>query len=94
MHVHNVSSYAPPGYRLARTEYEGGATKHVFARIDDATSEVALECVPGDAAEERGYLEAFREMHTPKAPEPLPAPVGPPPEPEHPVAVVKPRRRS
>jgi hypothetical protein len=64
MHVHNVSSYAPPGYRLARTEYEGGTTKHVFASIDDARREIALECAPADAAEEVGYLEKFRDFHT------------------------------
>jgi len=68
MHVHNVSSYAPPGYQLAQTLYEGGATKHVFARVDSPSDTVTLECIPSSAAEEIGYLESFRDMHTPKAP--------------------------
>lgn len=70
MHVHKVRDYAPPGYKLARTEYADGLTRHVFARVGDAGSEIALECAPSDAAEEIGYLEKFRDMHTPK-----PAPV-------------------
>lgn len=85
MHVNNVSSYAPPGYKLARTEYEGGRTKHVFCLVASPSSEIALECAPSDAAEEAGYLEKFRELHTPKAPEPAP-------EPE--LVVKPPRKRS
>lgn len=68
MHVHNVRDYAPPGYQLARTEYVDNRTKHVFSREGDASSEIALECAPSSAAEEIGYLESFRDMHTPKAP--------------------------
>lgn len=72
MHVHNVSDFAPPGYRLARTEYEG-CTRHVFARLDGSGDELALECRPASAAEEVGYLEAFQALHTPKPAEPTEA---------------------
>lgn len=86
MHVHNVSSYAPPGHKLARTEYIDGRTVHVFT--DSSGAEARLEFFAADAAEERGYLEKFQAMHTPKAPEPRPALVEPLPAP------VKPRRRT
>ena len=90
MHLSNVSDFAPPGYQLARTEYDG-CTRHVFARLDDPSREIALECRPANAAEETDYLEAFRDMHTPK---PEAKPVLPEPASEVAVAATsKPSRR-
>lgn len=78
MHVHNVNEYAPPGHKLARTDYEGGATVHVFT--DSAGVELKLQFCAADAAEEIGYLEKFRDMHTP-APEPVAEPEAAPAKP-------------
>jgi hypothetical protein len=63
MHVHNVSSYAPPGYRLARTSYEGGATKHVFTA--DGQPDLVCECASQTEEAERAALAAFQGAHTP-----------------------------
>lgn len=67
MHVHNVSAYAPPGYKLARTEYDGGLTKHVFA--SPGAPDLVCECVAETPEQERGALAAFQAAHTPQ-PEP------------------------
>jgi hypothetical protein len=69
MHVHNVSSYAPPGYRLARTSYEGGATKHVFTA--DGQPDLVCECASQTEEAERAALAAFQGAHMPVEPEPV-----------------------
>ncbi len=71
MHVHNVSDFSPPGYQLSRTEYAGGATRHVFSA--PGLPELACECSPADADAEREALAAFQLANTPRAPEPEPA---------------------
>lgn len=66
MYVNNVRDYAPPGYQLSRTEYVDGRTQHVFAHADG--TELRLDFIATSRDEEIGYLEKFRDMHTPKAP--------------------------
>ncbi len=59
MHIHNVADYAPTGHQLLRTEYEGGATRHVFRAPDGA--ERVCEVIAKNADEERAQLERFKE---------------------------------
>lgn len=94
MHVHNVSTYAPAGYHLHQTLYEGGCTRHVFA--SPGKPDLVCECTPQTPADEQAALEAFRTAHAPavpraEEPEATGEPMAPPAKPE---TVVKPRRRS
>jgi hypothetical protein len=75
--MHDVASYAPAGYRLERTEYEGGRAIHNFVSDTGATL-----CWPISAHEdERTTLERYRAAFdapvevaaTIPAPEPEPA---------------------
>ena len=61
MHIHNVADYAPKGGKLLRTDYEAGATRHVFADAEGA--ELVCEVEASSADEERAALEAFKAKH-------------------------------
>lgn len=61
MYINDPDSYAPKGFALLRTDYEGGKTLHVFH--DGAGKELVCVCTPKDANEERAALEAFSKKH-------------------------------
>lgn len=71
MHIHNVADYAPDRWRLVRTEYEAGATRHVFA--DSEGEERVCVVKASSADEERQQLERFRAEHALLVSTPVPA---------------------
>lgn len=62
MHVHNVADYAPPGYRLERTDYGDKKCRHTFVKAE--SPDLVCELVAHDAAEERAALADFQLLHS------------------------------
>ena len=60
--VNDVKAYAPEGYRLERTDYEGGAAHHRFV----CEGKPELVCTVGAHEDERGVLEKFQAALAPK----------------------------
>lgn len=59
--THNVSDFAPPGYKLVGSHYENGGVRHVF---QDGNAH--LECIVSQHDDEEKALAAFRAAHTPE----------------------------
>ena len=66
MHLHDAASYAPPGYKLERSDHDNGVCKHLF--VSAGGPDLVCEVSPKDAAEERDALLAFQTKHTPPEP--------------------------
>ncbi len=64
-HVHDVGRYAPEGFKLLVSNYEGGKVTHVFGMGD-----TRLECVVGPHEDEEAALAAFQARHAPTVPAP------------------------
>ena len=60
--VNDVAGYAPAGYRLERTDYEGGAAHHRFV----CEGKPELVCTVVAHEDERSVLEKFQAGHAPK----------------------------
>jgi hypothetical protein len=62
MHVNKVADYAPPGYRLTRTDYADGVCMHTF----EADGRMPVSCSGSwpTADDELAALEAFQAHHT------------------------------
>jgi hypothetical protein len=68
--VHGVAGYAPAGYRLERTDYEGGSARHLFV----AYGKPELVCVVGAHEDERVVLLRFQDECAVRARFEAPAP--------------------
>ena len=55
--VHDVASYAPPGYRLARSDYADGCVTHIFEHPLGSP----LKCAVSAGEDEREALARFQQ---------------------------------
>lgn len=62
--LHAVGEYAPEGYRLERTDYEGDSTVHRFVALEGPAM-LLVSVGPGE--DEAAVLAAFKASHAKRA---------------------------